>query len=162
MGLFLLSSVSLWAVIFFQKYLFAILHEWTQNTERANNTDVYAASFTSNKIQRNLQIKWQKGARNLRRFMGPLNVEQVYFEKGTKPVQEVQVQQIQGTELYWSYGWKYIIFDGFKSVSIFGWYIFTTSLSRIVLNSQDWCLQSEFCSKLWLLDNGYQFQKDLC
>ena len=42
--------------------------------------------------------------------MGPLNVEQVYFEKGTKPAQEVQVQQVQGTELYWSYGWKYIIF----------------------------------------------------
>ena len=38
--------------------------------------------------------------------MGPLTVEQVYFEKGTKPVQGVQVQ----------------------SVSIPGWYIFSTSL----------------------------------
>ena len=60
------------------------LHEYTQNTETANNTDVYAASFTSNKVQRNHQIKWQKGARNLRRFMGPLTVEQVYFEKRNK------------------------------------------------------------------------------
>ena len=41
--------------------------------------------------------------------MGPLNVEQVYFEKGTKPVQGVQVQQVQGIELYWNFGWKYMI-----------------------------------------------------
>ena len=95
-------------IIFF-KSLFAILHEYTQNTGRANNTDVYAASFTSNKVQRIQQIKWQKGARNLRRFMGPLTVEQVYLVKGTKPVQGVQVQHVQGTELYWSYGWKCII-----------------------------------------------------
>ena len=66
------------------KSLFAILHEYTYNTERANNTDVYDASFTSNKVQRNHQIKWQKGARNLRRFMGPLTVEQVHFEKKNK------------------------------------------------------------------------------
>ena len=71
-----------------------------QNTGRANNTDVYAASFTSNKVQIIQQIKWQNGARNLRRFMGPLTVEQVYLVKGTKPVQGVQVQQVQGTELY--------------------------------------------------------------
>ena len=72
-------------IFFFNsKSLFAILHEYTHNTEGANNTDVYDASFTSNKVQRNHQIKWQKGARNLRRFMGPLTVEQVYFEKRNK------------------------------------------------------------------------------
>ena len=69
---------------FNSKSLFAILHEYTHNTERANNADVYDASFTSNKVQRNHQIKWQKGARNLRRFMGPLTVEKVYFEKRNK------------------------------------------------------------------------------
>ena len=68
----------------YSKSLFSILHEYTHNTERTNNTDVYAASFTSNKVQRNHQIKWQKGARNLRRFMGPLTVEQVYCEKRNK------------------------------------------------------------------------------
>ena len=41
--------------------------------------------------------------------MGPLTVEQVIFEKGTKPVQGVRVQQVQGTELRFSYGWKYIL-----------------------------------------------------
>ena len=40
--------------------------------------------------------------------MGPLIVEQVYFE-GTKPVQGVQVQQVQGIELYWNFGWIYMI-----------------------------------------------------
>ena len=40
--------------------------------------------------------------------MGPLTVEQVYFKKGTKPVQGVQVQQVQGRELYWNYGWKWL------------------------------------------------------
>ena len=71
---------------FNSKSLFAILHEYTHTTEkeRANNTYIYAASFTSNKVQGNHKIKWQKGARNLRRFMGPLTVEQVYFEKRNK------------------------------------------------------------------------------
>ena len=43
------------------KSLFVILLEYTHNTERANNTDVYAASFTSNKVQRNHQIKGKGG-----------------------------------------------------------------------------------------------------
>ena len=65
--------------VFNSKSLFAILHEYTQNTETANNTDVYAASFTSNKVQRNHQIKWQKGARNLKKVYGPLNCRASIF-----------------------------------------------------------------------------------
>ena len=61
--------------------------------------------------------------------MGHLTVEQVYFEKVTKLVQGVHVQQVQGTELYWYFGWKKKQFyDGFKYVSISGWYSFSTSL----------------------------------
>ena len=60
------KRVQYWAVSvglgqFNSKSLFAILHEYTQNTETANNTDVYAASFTSNKVQRNHQLNGKRG-----------------------------------------------------------------------------------------------------
>ena len=41
--------------------------------------------------------------------MDHLNVQPVYFNKGTQPVQEGQVQQVQDTKLYWSYESKCII-----------------------------------------------------
>ena len=88
--------------------------------------------------------------------MGPLTVEQAYFEKGTKPVQGVQVQQIQGTELYWIYGWKCIFFMDLNLCQFL-----VDAFSNITLkdSSEQSGLMStvKILYKLWLLDNGYQF-----
>ena len=48
------------------------------------------------------------GGKKPKKVYWPLNCR-ASKKRGTKAVQGVQVQQVQGTELYWSYGWKYII-----------------------------------------------------
>ena len=81
------------------------------NIKRLKRTSVGKLKvFISYTAQNNAIV--QKVARNLRRFMGPLAVGLVHFDWETEKVQWEQAQQVQGTELYWSYELKPILISG--------------------------------------------------